>query len=254
MPRGERKASKTGIYHVMLRGISQQRIFEDREDYAWFLECISEVKKLSEFKLFAYCLMGNHVHLLLKEGKEPLAQIFRRIGARYVFWFNWKYRRNGHLFQDRFRSEPIETDEYFLSVLVYIYQNPVAAGLCKSPRDYEWCSRRMLGKCEVIDEEELRKIVPLDEVKKREREETKCDLLEPKIGRRMALSDEDAFKQMKTLSGVKTTTEFQALDQQRQSRVFCEMRKKGASIRQLARLAGLGKGVVERLCRASRDA
>lgn len=84
--------------------------------------------------------MGNHVHLLLREGKEPLSQIFKRLGVRYVYWYNWKYKRTGHLFQDRFKSEPVEDDTYFLAVLRYIYQNPVKAGLCEKPEEYQWSS------------------------------------------------------------------------------------------------------------------
>lgn len=124
MPRQARKRSNTQIYHVMLRGINQQQIFEDNEDYAKFIQVIRDCKSLSGFQLFAYCLMGNHIHLLLKETNEPIEQIFRRIGSRYVYWYNVKYRRVGHLFQDRFKSEPIETNEYFLTVLRYIHQNP----------------------------------------------------------------------------------------------------------------------------------
>ena len=109
MPRTARKKSSTGIYHVMLRGINRQSIFEDDEDNEKFLQTIKDCKDVSEFELYGYCLMGNHVHLLLKEGKESLELVFKRIGARYVFWYNWKYRRCGHLFQDRFKSEAVES-------------------------------------------------------------------------------------------------------------------------------------------------
>ena len=71
MPRQARKRSNTQIYHVMLRGINQQQIFEDNEDYAKFIQVIRDCKSLSGFQLFAYCLMGNHIHLLLKETNEP---------------------------------------------------------------------------------------------------------------------------------------------------------------------------------------
>ena len=75
MPRGPREKSSTGIYHVMLRGINKQTILEDDEDYEKLLQILKECKTVSEFELYSYCLMGNHVHLLLKEGKESLAQI-----------------------------------------------------------------------------------------------------------------------------------------------------------------------------------
>jgi len=97
MPRQARKLSSTGIYHVMLRGINQQQIFEDEEDYDKFLQILKECKEVSEFRLLAYCLMGNHVHLLIKQEQERLDTVFRRIAGRYVYWYNVKYRRVGHL-------------------------------------------------------------------------------------------------------------------------------------------------------------
>ena len=140
MPRKARKESRTDIYHVMLRGINQQIIFEDEEDFQMFLSTLKECKRISGFDLYAYCLMTNHVHLLLKVGKEPLAMIFRRLGSRYVYWYNRKYQRTGHLFQDRYRSEPIENEAYFLTALRYIIQNPMKAGMEESPGTYPWSS------------------------------------------------------------------------------------------------------------------
>jgi len=140
MPRSMRKRSETGIYHVMIRGINQQVIFNDEEDSEKFLEVLKECKAISEYEIYAYCLMNNHVHILLKEGKEELGQIFKRIGVRYVYWYNWKYYRRGHLFQDRFKSEPVEDEEYLLTVLRYIHQNPLKAGIVKDIGEYKYSS------------------------------------------------------------------------------------------------------------------
>jgi REP element-mobilizing transposase RayT len=74
--------------------------------------------------------MGTHVHLLIKEETEALGKIMKRIGVRYVYWYNRKYERSGHLFQDRYKSEPVDDDGYFMTVLRYIHQNPRKSGLC----------------------------------------------------------------------------------------------------------------------------
>ena len=87
MPRAARRESSSGIYHVILRGINKQRIFEDEEDYGKFLEILEDYKAICGFELYAYCLMSNHVHILLKTGKEPLERIFRRSVGRCVLWF-----------------------------------------------------------------------------------------------------------------------------------------------------------------------
>ena len=84
--------------------------------------------------------MGNHIHLLIKEGTEPLEQIFKRICGRFVYWYNIKYCRVGHLFQDRFKSEPVDSESYFFTVIRYIHQNPVKAGLYNRVEDYAYSS------------------------------------------------------------------------------------------------------------------
>ena len=98
MPRKAREKSSTGIYHVVLRGINRQIIFEDDEDYEKLLDTLKEHKETSGYEIHGYCLMSNHMHLLIKEGEEDLGIVFRRIGASYVYWYN----RRGHLFQDRY--------------------------------------------------------------------------------------------------------------------------------------------------------
>jgi REP element-mobilizing transposase RayT len=85
MPRKSRKKSKSGIYHIMIRGINRQNIFEDDEDHEKFLQVLGQYKEKCGYLIYAYCLMGNHVHLLIKEEKEQMEKIFKRIGARYVY-------------------------------------------------------------------------------------------------------------------------------------------------------------------------
>ena len=114
MPRGPRVKSISGIYHVMLRGANRQEIFHDDIDCMRFLEIIEKYKKVSGMKVYAWCLMNNHVHLLLKEGIEDLSITMKRIGVSYVTYYNLKYNTSGHLFQDRFRSENVESNVIFI--------------------------------------------------------------------------------------------------------------------------------------------
>lgn len=140
MPRTARKIGETGVYHIMLRGINRQIIFQDDKDILRFLDTLRNYKELSGFQLFAYCIMDNHVHLLIKESDEPMSTIVKRISSSYVFWYNKRYERCGHLFQERFRSEAVDDDEYFLTVLRYIHQNPVKAEISDGVDDYKWSS------------------------------------------------------------------------------------------------------------------
>jgi len=152
MPRVSRKKSQSKIYHIMLRGINQQSIFEDDGDYDKFMDILSTYKRDIGYEIYAYCLMGNHVHLLMKEGKEEISNTVKRIGTSYVHWYNWQYDRKGHLFQDRFKSEAVENDTYLLTALRYVHQNPVKAGLAKNCADYKWSSYiEYIGKEEITD-------------------------------------------------------------------------------------------------------
>jgi REP element-mobilizing transposase RayT len=152
MARRARRKSDSGIYHVMARGIDRQEIFRNPEDYEKYRQVLKECKSISGYELYAYCLMPNHVHLLFHESEEGLGKTFQRIGSRYAAWFNKKYARCGHLFQDRFKSEPVEDDRYFLVLLRYIHLNPVAAKICRGAADYRWSSyRELVGKSSLID-------------------------------------------------------------------------------------------------------
>ncbi len=140
MPRLARQKSPTGIYHVMVRGINRDYIFSTEEEKKNYLKILGDIKADSNFELYAYMIMGNHVHLLIKEQSDDIGNIMKRIGVRYAAWYNKLHNRVGHLFQDRYKSEAILDEKQFLATLRYILQNPVKAKLCKTPDGYEWGS------------------------------------------------------------------------------------------------------------------
>ena len=245
MAREARKKSGTGIYHVMLRGADRRILFSDDEDCERFLETLRRAKKESGFRLFAYCLMGNHVHLLLKEGDEPVGVIFKRIGSSYVYYYNWKYQLHGHLFQDRFRSEPVENDAYFLDVLRYICQNPVKAGLSDRPFEYPW-----LG-CGGISEDaglldgpgtltDLKGEALLAFVSER----SEAEHLEDRGAKR--LTDREAIEQLKAACGCGAAQEISGWPDEKRDAAVRKALRCGLSIRQLSRLTGISKTIVER--------
>lgn len=140
MPRHPRILSSTGIYHVMMRGINKEDLFIDDKDRERFLEIIQIAGSFGEYDIYAYCLMSNHVHLLLKETGDPIDRIMKRIGISYSQYFNNRYERIGHVFQDRYRSETVENERYLLGCIRYIHNNPVKAGMVRKPEHYAWSS------------------------------------------------------------------------------------------------------------------
>lgn len=244
-------AQASGIYHVMLRGIDRQQIFEDTQDYLFFLQIVQECREQCGFKLYAYCLMGNHVHMLIKVQADGVETIFKRIAGRYVYWYNIKYQRVGHLFQDRFKSEPVEDDAYFLIVLRYIHQNPVKAKLCSKPGDYRYSSYAdYLADGAAVDTDFALQMLPREEFVQFNNEANTDTCLEiTKPGRR-AVTDEQARGIIWKISHCQTITEFQSLDEAKKRRCIRKVHEKGVSIRQLSRLTGISKGMVEKWIKA----
>ncbi|MBT2726362.1 transposase [Bacillus sp. ISL-75] len=142
MPRRARVKSGSGIYHIMLRGANRQEIFHDDEDCLSFIEILQKYKLKTKVKIYGWCLMSNHVHLLVREGNEDISITMKRIGVSFVLYYNWKYETSGHLFQDRFKSENVENDQYLLTVVRYIHQNPLKAGIVKRMDEWRWSSCR----------------------------------------------------------------------------------------------------------------
>lgn len=247
MPRQARKKSESGMYHIMLRGINRQVIFEDSEDSEVFLETIALYKAEFNCGIYAYCLMRNHVHLLIKIDEDKLQHFMRKVGAKYVYWYNWKYNRIGGLFQDRYKSEPVEDDGYFLTVLRYIHQNPIKAEICERVEDYKESSYN-----EYINPKHNQLTdtgFALSTISKeqfiefnKEANDDKC--LE--ISEIIRVNDNEAKAIIYEMSKCGNASEFHALPEEKRNVYLRELRSKGLSARQIERLTGISRGLVLR--------
>ena len=245
MPRQARRNSESGIYHIMLRGINQQQIFEDEEDGFRFLETLSKYKEQCGYEIYAYCLMGNHVHILLKEGKENLTLVLKRIAGSYVYWYNWKYRRCGHLFQDRFKSEPVEDDAYFLTVIRYIHQNPIKAGICKNIDGYKFSSyNEYINKPNLVNVNFCLGIIDKEQFIEFNNEFNDDICLDIRDND-FRLTDDEALKIIWKICKCKSVSDFQKLDKIKRNYYIEKLYKHGLSIRQISRLTGLSRKIVE---------
>lgn len=135
-----RLLSDTNVYHIVMKGNNSEQIFFDDNDYISFLRVLKKACDDYDASLLAYCLMNNHIHLLIKFAENNMPQMFKAIGASFVFRYNNKYGRSGSLFNGRYYSKAVNDDSYLLTALKYIHFNPVKAELCKSPADWKWSS------------------------------------------------------------------------------------------------------------------
>ena len=134
-----RRLSESGIYHITQRGVGRGIIYEDNDDRRVYLKLLQRIKRRYGFELYAYCLMGNHNHLLMRFENTSMSHAMRDLGSSYASYFNEKYDRVGHLFEKRYGSKPVESESHALCAVRYILQNPARCGLAES-QDYPWSS------------------------------------------------------------------------------------------------------------------
>lgn len=127
-------------YHVMNRGLASRNIFADRSDRDQFLKLLADCHEMWGIRVIAYCLMGNHYHLLVQTPHANLSRVMRHLDGLYTQRYNRRHKRDGPLFRGRYKAILIDGDEYLLAVARYIHHNPVAAGLSRSPEGYAWSS------------------------------------------------------------------------------------------------------------------
>lgn len=128
------------VYHIMNRGNRRGDLFREEEDYVRYLKILAIARGRFPFRLLGYCLMTNHVHLLIETLEDPHWRIIQYAHRSYCVYFNKKYNLIGHLFQGRYTDEIVEEDSYELEVSRYIHLNPVRANMVERPADYPWSS------------------------------------------------------------------------------------------------------------------
>ena len=139
MARKPRVHYEGALYHVMARGNNGEYILKSKEDKELYIETIKRYKKKDKFNLFAYCIMDNHIHLLIQVKEEPLGSIMQKIQQVYTQTYNKRYKRTGHVFQQRYKAILCGMDEYLLHLTKYIHFNPVQAKITKDV-NYKWSS------------------------------------------------------------------------------------------------------------------
>ncbi|MDO5106864.1 MAG: transposase [Coriobacteriaceae bacterium] len=141
MPHIARTKSESGYYHVVPKGIADQLIFEDDLDRSMYLELLRKAKAEAGVKLHAFCLMSNHVHLVVEDEHDKLSEFMKYVTERYAMYYAQQIGRTGGIFRKPFWSEPIESDEYLLCAVRYVHANPAAASICPASA-YEWSSAK----------------------------------------------------------------------------------------------------------------
>jgi REP-associated tyrosine transposase len=142
MARPLRLQFQGAVYHVTARGHERSAIFRDAEDRSKFLALLQQVATGEKWVVHAYCLLGNHFHLLVETPEGALARGMRDLNGRYAQWFNWRHDRRGHVFEGRYRTAVVEKQTHLMELHRYIVLNPVRARLAERAGDWRWSSYR----------------------------------------------------------------------------------------------------------------
>ena len=222
--------------HIILRGINRENLFYDDEDYRRFESTLARYQRETGFELAAYCMMSNHVHLLIFLEDGSHAQVLKKVLVSYAAYYNKKYDRVGHVFQDRFRSEPINDERYLLTVTRYIYLNPQKAGLCAA-RDYPYTYIQFGG----VLSGYFSSINELTAFLNAENDD-KCLEYDSSD----AYSESEALELLRAISGQQNPQSIQGLGKQERNRILLRLKERGLTVRQISRLTGISRNIIQR--------
>lgn len=254
MPRIARKSSITKVYHVILRGNDRQDIFYDEQDYSKFLKTIKDLKEKYEYDIYTYCLMNNHVHLVIYDKNNQISKIMQSITISYSSYFAKKYSKEGHLFQNRFLSKNVETKEYLYRLCRYIHQNPFKAGISKT-EEYKWSSYNEFIYGEKIVSSEMI-LSMLGKTRKESIEnfiifhsyETKMINEEVEYEGIVKLTDEQVKEKIEKILNLKNLAEIYEYDKKTRNEELQKLKIiKGTTKAQLARVIGMNRKILERV-------
>ena len=245
MSRLARAYSDSGIYHIVFRGVNQQSIFEEKEDYEKLKRTILIVKEEMKFKVYAYCFMSNHVHLVIHEKQErDISLIMKRILTKYARWYNIKYGRSGALIANRYKSVPVEIDEYFLQLIRYVHQNPIVANMAEELEQYPYSSY-----CEYLSRAELADVeFVFDMIEKREFIEfhSQYDEIKFRVTDSSKKSDDELRLVICKNYNIENPKEISKMEKDEKHKILGEL-KKEFSARQLQRVTGVCREVIAKI-------
>lgn len=234
---------ESGFYHITARGNGKQIIFNDDEDYQRYLHFIKEYNLNMNIDIVAYCLMSNHIHLLIYDPSFNMNKLFQKVNSMYSRYFNYKYERAGNLFQGRFGSKGIKDDKQLCAVLRYVLKNPLESGICK-PSQYKWSSYRFYGnENSLVNTKRIEPIVGAIS-----NFESLINSKNFEIEYRHSDVDEEILKvALKEKYNLELATFTRSFSKKRRNEIILFLYKKGATYKQIVRLTGISYGIVSRI-------
>ena len=245
MPRKPRLLTETGIYHVILRGNGRQLIFESDDDYRKLIEYLDKMTGRHNIVTVAWCLMSNHIHLLLDDPDGNLGACLRDIATAYAVYFNRMHGHRGAVFEGRYKSVPIDSDEQLLTAVCYIHENPEKAGICNASK-YIWSSYNdyICGKPIHSDPERVLAYVGGIEAFKRYSQSGKHTSYTPRFGLR--LTDDEALEIAREVIGAERLGSLKPAAKSARTSGLQALRDAALSVHQVECVTDISRGIIDR--------
>ena len=236
MPRQVRNMGSTGWSHIIIRGINRENLFYDDADYDRFQSTMKRFQAECGAEIAIECMMSNHVHILLHVPDGAFAQFMKKVTVSYASYYNRKYERVGHVFQDRFRSEAVNDEQYLLTVARYIYQNPQKAGICGAAEyPYTFLASDGILSGYFDTEESLREYLNAEN-------NDRC--LE--YDSNGSLEDAAVLKMISSMIDNENPQQLQSAEKCVRDEILRELKRSGISIRQISRLTSINRNIIQR--------
>ncbi len=251
MPRFKRTKTVTKVYHIIIRGTSNQDLFFDKQDFQKFIEEIKNTKEKYKYKLYAYSLMNDHVHFILYDEMQNMSTAIQSLNVRYSTYYNKKYERTGHLYENRFKSKIVENVEYIRNLVRYIHKNPENAGL----EAYRWTSyKEYLYKPKLINSDTVLKLFgdnkeeAIRNFKEFHNNYYKYQDIDKDFELLARISDEEAFKIIQDLIQEKNPLKIQLYSKEKRYKVIEKIIKiEGIKKEQIARILGISRKTIRNI-------
>lgn len=250
MPRKARERRPGAVYHVLMRGREKKALLKTPNDYEYFLSLLRKYGEDGGPELYGFCLLPDHVHLVVREGEEPLGSYFRKLCTAYACHYNLKHKRAGPVFQDRCRSAILSGPEEIFLVLSAIHTEPVRAGFCPDAGAYPYSSLgEYMGrsKATLTDRTVMKALFPDAPWDKCPEREQLSQVMEPPEEKK-SLTDKQAEKIMKKVAHAKKLMELPVMSRKVRNAWLRRLRREGMSVTQISRFTGLGRNIVSRAC------
>lgn len=248
MTRTARENSESGVYHVIIKGDGGMDIFHDDRDRFAFLATLDDLLIESRISLFAWCLMSNHVHLLIEDPGQQMGRFMQRLCTSYAKRFNTIAGRTGSVFQDRYFSVPIKTEEQLIRCVLYIHDNPLK-GMGIHPKYYFWCSyREYIGTPERIAPDLVLSLLDGADGFKAATGDMRLKTYYVKQGSKVA--DDELDCAVRSVLGDMDPATIKNKPKAERTRLIKALKAAGLTFKQIQRKTGMGEKTIMRDCRS----